>query len=350
MRPLYGRRRFIKSAAFAGLGLAAAGNVSVLPANRFPPAGKRAGIIGLDTSHSVEFTKELNTAGASPAFAGYRIVAAYPYGSLDIVSSTERIPGYTEEVKELGVEIVESISDLLNKVDVVFLETNDGHRHLEQAIPVLKSRKPLFIDKPVAASLADAITIFEIAKHYNSPVFSSSSLRFLPNVQEVVQGNIGMVTGADTFGPCAYEKTHPDFFWYGIHGVEMLYTVMGTGCRELIRVHTADTDLTVGTWDNGRIGTVRGTRTGKHLFGGTAYGENGNAVLGPFDGYRELLIRIINFFQSGQPPVHAEDTLEIYAFMEAADESKRRNGLSVRMEEIREWGEKASKNKMQELI
>jgi predicted dehydrogenase len=350
MRSLYGRRKFIKSATFAGLGMAAAGNVSTLSSNRLPQAGKRAGIIGLDTSHSVEFTKELNAAAASPAFAGYQVVAAYPYGSLDIPSSAERIPGYTKQVEELGVEIVGSIPDLVDKVDVFFLETNDGHRHLEQAVPVLKTRKPLFIDKPVAASLADVIAIFGVAKHYNSPVFSSSSLRFLPGVQEVVQGKIGKVTGADTFSPCTIEKTHPDFFWYGVHGVEMLYAVMGTGCRELIRVHTADTDLIAGTWDDGRIGTVRGTRTGKHLFGGTAYGENGNAVLGPFDGYHSLLLQIISFFQRGRSPVQAEDTLEIYSFMEAADESKHRGGLSVRMEEIREQAAKTAENKIRELI
>ena len=93
-------------------------------------------------------------------FGGYKIVAAYPQGSLDIESSTSRIPGYIEEVKKRGVEIVDSIQELLEKVDVVLLETNDGRRHLEQAIPVLKAGKTMFIDKPITASLENSIAIF----------------------------------------------------------------------------------------------------------------------------------------------------------------------------------------------
>jgi predicted dehydrogenase len=350
MKESYDRRKFIKISAVAGIGLGVAGSILPLFGKGFSATGKRVGIIGLDTSHSVEFTKELNSAGTSSEFEGYRVVAAYPKGSLDIESSVKRIPGYTEDVKKMGVEIMDSIPALLEKVDVVLLETNDGRQHLEQALPVLKAGKTMFIDKPISASLADAITIFEVAKHYKVPVFSSSTLRFISSAQEVAHGKIGKVLGADAFSPCALEKTHPDFFWYGIHGVEILYTVMGTGCKELVRVHTEDTDVAVGTWGDGRIGTFRGTNTGKHLYGGTVYGENGNAVLGPIEGYKPLLIEIIKFFQTGKPPVKAEDTLEMCAFMEAADESKLRKGKSVNLDEIWEKARKEAYKKMKELI
>jgi len=346
----FNRRKFIKTTAVTGLGLGLMGNISPLFAKGRVPAGKRVGIIGLDTSHSVEYTKVLNATDAPPEFGGYKIVAAYPQGSLDIESSTSRIPGYIEEVKKMGVEIVDSIPALLEKVDVVLLETNDGRRHLEQAIPVLKAGKIMFIDKPIAASLADAIAIFEVAKHYKVPVFSSSSLRFMSSAQEVVNGKIGKVLGADAYSPCALEKTHPDFFWYGIHGVELLYTVMGTGCKSLVRVHTEGTDVAVGTWEDGRIGTFRGTRTGEHLYGGTAYGEKGNAVLGPLVGYNPLLDEIIRFFQTGQVPVKAEDTLEICAFMEAADESRLINGGIVNLDEIWKRARKEAQKKLKELI
>jgi predicted dehydrogenase len=344
------RRKFIKTTAVTGLGLGLIGNVSPLFAQGRVPAGKRVGIIGLDTSHSVEYTKVLNATDAPPEFGGYKIVAAYPQGSLDIESSTSRIPGYIAEVKKRGVEIVESIPVLMEKVDVVLLETNDGRRHLEQAIPVLKAGKTMFIDKPISASLADAIVIFDLAKHYKVPVFSSSSLRFMASAQEVANGKIGKVLGADAYSPCAIEKTHPDFFWYGIHGVELLYTVMGTGCKSLVRVHTEGTDVAVGTWEDGRIGTFRGTRTGKHLYGGTAYGEKGNSVLGPLVGYNPLLDEIIKFFQTGQVPVKPEDTLEICAFMEAADESRLINGGTVNLDEIWKRARKSAQEKLKELI
>lgn len=350
MTQSFNRRKFIKTTAVAGLGLGLMGKASPLFAKGHVPPGKRVGIIGLDTSHSVEYTKVLNATDASAEFGGYKIVAAYPQGSLDIESSTSRIPGYTEEVKKRGVEIVDSISALLEKVDVVMLETNDGRRHLEQAIPVLKAGKTMFIDKPITASLSDAIVIFEAAKHYKVPIFSSSTLRFMASAQEVVHGKIGKVLGADAYSPCAIEKTHPDFFWYGIHGVELLYTVMGTGCKSVTRVHTEGTDVAVGTWEDGRIGTFRGTRTGKHLYGGTAYGEKDNAVLGPLVGYNPLLDEIIRFFQTGNVPVKAEDTLEICAFMEAADESRLRNGGAVNLDEIWKRAGKEAQKKLKGLI
>ncbi len=317
----YNRRKFIRDSAWTGAGLSLSGlSLSALKEKK-STTGKNVGIIGLDTSHAVAFTKALNSSNAD-SYNGYKVVAAYPQGSLDIESSVRRIPGYVEEVKKMNVEIVNSISDLLKKVDVVLLETNDGRRHLEQVIPVLKAGKTVFIDKPIAASLEDTILIFELAKHYHVPLFSCSSLRFMASAQDVVNGKIGKVVGADTYSPCTIEKTHPDFFWYGIHGVELLYTVMGTGCKELERVHTNGTDYTVGIWDDGRIGTFRGTRTGKHTYGGTVYGENGDAALGPFMGYEPLLKEIIQFFKTGIPPVKSEETIEICAFMEAADESR----------------------------
>lgn len=350
MKPSYDRRRFIKTSAVTGIGLGIAGSFLPLIGKAHIATGKRVGIIGLDTSHSIAFTKELNAENPSAEYGGYKVVAAYPQGSLDIESSVKRIPGYIEEVKKMGVEIADSIPALLEKVDVILLETNDGRRHLEQALPVLKAGKTLFIDKPIAASLADAIAIFEAAKHYNVPVFSASSLRYMSSAQEIANGKIGKVLGADTYSPCVLEKTHPDFFWYGIHGVETLYTVMGTGCQEVIRIPTDSTDVAVGTWVDGRIGTFRGTRTGKHLYGGTAYGESGNAVLGPFDGYKPLLIEIIKFFQTGNPPVKAKDTMEICAFMEAADESKRRKGTSVKLDEIQTRAQKDAQKKLKNLI
>jgi hypothetical protein len=328
------RRNFIRYSSTAALGMGLFGPLMKSYANNKTQAPKRIGIIGLDTSHSVAFAKALNGPNPSAAYAGFTITAAYPRGSADIESSTKRIAGYTEDVKKLGIEIAGSIEELLSKSDFILLETNDGRPHLEQAIQVIKAGKPLFIDKPVAGSLSDAIAIYESAKKYKVPVFSSSSLRYMETVQDVVQGKIGKVLGADAYSPATLEKTHPDLFWYGIHGVEILFTVMGIGCKEVVRVSSPNTDIVVGNWADGRTGTFRGTRTGTHDYGGTAYGEKGNYVLGPFKGYDNLLDRIIAFFKSGVPPVSAEETLEIYTFMEAADESKRNGGKAVLFEDV----------------
>jgi predicted dehydrogenase len=318
------RRDFFAPAFAASLSLSLAKRAQ---ANPLVLLGKRVGIIGLDTSHSVAFTKSLLKGDA--AFKGYKVVAAYPQGSLDIVSSTERIPGYTEEVKKMGVEIVNSIADLLEKVDVVLLETNDGRRHLEQALQVFKSGKRIFIDKPIAASLKDAKEIFIAAEKYNVPVFSASSLRFAKGMSEIKNGSLGKVQGADTYSPMKFEKTHPDLYWYGIHGVEMLFTVMGTGCESVQRIIGVDQEVFIAKWKDGRIGTFRGIKNGKQDYGGTALGEKGISTLGPYNGYDPLLIEIINFFETGISPVDKNETLEICAFIEAADLSKKSNGQVV---------------------
>lgn len=325
----HNRRSFLQKAALGGLAL----GVTPLPWPLSPPveSGKRIGMIGLDTSHSVAFVKALNTPGASTDYAGYRVVAAYPYGSKTIESSAKRIPDYTIEVKKLTVEVVDSIEELLKKVDVVLLETNDGRLHLEQVTQVLKAGKRVFIDKPIAASLPDVIAIFELSQKVNIPVFSASSLRYIKGLEGLDKRQ---VLGADTFSPAVLEKTHPDLFWYGIHGVETLYTAMGTGCRQVVRVHTDGTDVVVGTWADGRIGTFRGTRTGKHDYGGTVYTQAGNLKLGPYGGYEPLLKEIIHYFETGVSPVTPEETIEIFAFMEAADESKRQNGATVQLDHV----------------
>ena len=291
----------------------------------------RAGIIGLDTSHVIAFTKILNDPKAPPELSGCRVVAAYPQGSKDIVSSTSRVPKYTAQMKEMGVEITESIEELTGKVDVVLLESNDGRVHLEQIRPVLKAGKPVFIDKPMTGSLSDAILIFEEAEKAGVPVFSSSSLRFGKNSQEARAGKFGTISYCETHSPASIEKTHPDLFWYGIHGVEALFTVMGTGCQSVKRSTSDEGKIVVeGKWAGNRTGIFR---EGKG-YGGFARGDKGEGEVGSYDTYRPLVVEIVKFFRTGKPPVAPEETLELLAFMEAADESKRRNGNEILLSEV----------------
>jgi WD40 repeat protein/predicted dehydrogenase len=299
------------------------------------PAGPiRVGMIGLDTSHCGAFAKALNDPHAAPDVAGFRVVAACPRGSADIKSSTERIPEYTRDFEKMGIEIVGSIDELLKKVDVVLLETNDGRPHLEQAIAAMKSGKRLFIDKPIAGSLADAVAIFDASRKYQVPLFCSSSLRFAKATQAARDGKIGKILSCETTSPCHLEATHPDLYWYGIHGVESLFTVIGTGCKSVRRtVSTPTEDVVVGTWQDGRTGTFRGTRPNGG-YSGMAHGTTGTLKVGQYEGYRPLVVAIVKFFKTGVPPVSAEETLEVYAFMSAADESKRRHGAEVTLESV----------------
>ena len=293
----------------------------------------RLGMIGLDTSHVTAFTALLNDPKSPNQVTGAKIVAAFKGGSPDIESSWSRVEGYTKELHDkFGVTIYDSIEEMCQHVDAVMLESVDGRPHLEQARPVIKARKPLYIDKPMAGSLKDALEIFRLAKQAGVPVFSASSLRYGKTTQAVRNGSIGKVLRAETSSPCHLEKTHPDLFWYGVHGVESLFTVMGTGCESVKRGTTGDGLIEVtGTWTGGRVGIYRENPKG---YGGTAKGERGESPVGAYEGYHPLVAEAVKFFRTGMAPVPPEETIEILAFMEAADESKRQGGAEVKIADM----------------
>ena len=292
----------------------------------------KLGIIGLDTSHAVAFTKILNDPDNPHHVKGAKVVAAFKGGSPDIPSSRDRVDRYTKTlVEDFGVKLYPTIEAMCGKVDAVLLESVDGRPHLKQAKPVIEAGLPLFIDKPVAGSLKDAIAIFDLAQKRKVPMFTSSSLRFAKGTLAVREGSIGKVTYCETHSPCSLEPHHPDLFWYGIHGVESLFTALGPGCISVRRGKTEDGKIKVtGKWTGDRTGVYR---EGKG-FGGKAVGSKGESEVGKFDGYPPLIREIVTFLKTGDAPVTPEESIAIYAFMEAADESKRKGGEEVSLEEV----------------
>lgn len=303
----------------------------------------KIGIIGLDTSHAAAFAKLINGSPTPDWASDFRIVAAYPHGSKTIKSSYERIPRFTKAVEKYGVKVVGSIAELLEQVDCVLLETNDGRLHLEQAVEVFKAGKRCFIDKPIGATLADAIAIYEMAERYNIPIFSTSTLRFTPRNQALRAGAEGALIGADCYSPHKVEPTHPDFGFYGIHGVETLYTVLGTGCEAVNRISSEKGDIVVGRWKDGRLGTFRALVGKPAIYGGTAFNEKQAVEVGGYVGYQDMLKEILEFFRTGKAPVAKEETIEIFTFMKAANMSRERNGEIVTLEEAYAKGAKEAK-------
>jgi len=297
-----------------------------------PAKVTRIGIIGLDTSHVIAFTKIFNNPQAKGDLAEMRVVAGYPGGTADNPSSYNRVDQYTEQLRSQGIKIYETIGEMLPHVDAILLESVDGRPHLQQARPVIAAGKPLFIDKPLAGSLTDAVKIFDLATKAGVPCFSSSSLRFAPGFQaarDYETSKFGRVKECVAWSPMSIEPHHPDLFWYGIHGVETLFTIMGTGCETVSRKAQ---NKVVGTWAGGRTGTFEGRKG----YGAEVVGEKASGSAGKYGGYEPLVIEIARFFKTGKTPVSMEETLQISTFMEAADESKRRDGKPVSMAEVLE--------------
>jgi hypothetical protein len=307
----------------------------------------RAGIIGCDTSHVEAFTKLINKPDAPAPFDAVEVVAAFPGGSPDIPKeSMDRVPGYVKKLKAMGIKIVDSLDELANECDVFMVESVDGRPHLKQFEAVAKGR-PVFVDKPAAGSLADVLTIFRIADETHTPVYTSSSLRFGREIQAAAKAvadkdpKFGELLGAEAQSPMATEKHHPDLFWYGIHGVEPLFTIMGTGCESVSRTDSPLSTVVVGKWKDGRIGSYRGIKKG-YYYSFSAFGTKKVIQGAKYEGYEPAVVAMCEFFKTGKPPVPREETIEIYAFMEAADASKKAGGKPVKVADIIAQAEKKS--------
>ena len=314
----------------AACGVAAAG----APPPEWAKKDLKAGIIGTDTSHVGAFTGLL---AKHPEWR-VQVVAAFPAGSPDNPSSWGNVKKYAEDLqKQHNIEIVDTIEALLGKVDVVLIESVDGRPHLAQARPVIQAKKLLFIDKPFTASLEDARELVKLAKDAGVPFFSSSCVRFQPEIAKFrTDPGVGKLQKAQGSSPLHIEPHHPDLFWYGIHGVEALYTVMGRGCVSLSRKEEGDLDITTGKWSDGRIGIFRGVKKGNHLPLVKVWGADGEAESkGNYD-YSGLVETIAKFFQTGESPIDPQETLEIIEFMIAAQRSKERGGAEVSLEELRQ--------------
>jgi hypothetical protein len=305
--------------------------VVLLTSTRLSAADLRLGIVGTDTSHVIGFATAFNDPSSAGYVPGARIVAAFRGGSPDIPASRDRIDGFTQQLQQkYGIEIVGTIAELCRRVDGVLLTSNDGRVHLAQAREIIAAGKPMFIDKPLASTLEDAREIARLAKAAGVPWFSTSTLRYAAAPLKTTD-----LSGVEVWGPGPLEEHHQlDLSWYAIHEAEMLFTLLGTGCEEVTRVESADASVVTCRWKDGRIGTMRALRPysdyGAVLFRKAAKSQTSdtrqiNATTIELD--REL----VKFFTSRVPPVSNEETLELMAFMDAAQRSKEAGGKPMRL-------------------
>ena len=297
----------------------------------------RLGIVDFDTSHVIAFTQRLNHVDVDEEqwVDGAKVVAGCPGES---VLSPERIPGYTEQMKEYGVPLVDKPEELIGQVDAVLIESVDGHAHYNRTVPFIEAGVPVFVDKPFTCNLAEAKELASLAESKNVPMFSSSSLRYGLEVIEIQQkaAETGAILGAEVCSPAPTNPHNPGLFHYGIHGVETLYTLMGAGCEAVWSASNDDVDVITGQWRDGRIGTMRGIRKGVQGYGYTAYCEK-TIVRSSINAsyiYRELLKQVVKMFETGKSPIDISETVEIVAFIEAVMKSAENDGAKTELEYI----------------
>lgn len=332
------------------LGFFLSGTASHLPAEEGQPL--KFGVVGLDNYQAVAFTELFHSPKAQGDLAGIRVVAAFPGGSPDIQESVDSLAKWVPAMEKYGVAIVDSIDKVLERSDALLIMSVDGRAHLPQFKAVLKAGKPVYIGRPLAASLEDAIAMFELAKANNVPLFSCSQHRFSPGFSGMRNHpEVGKVVGCSVYGGFETEPHHPDFFWHCVHSVETLYTILGPGCDSVTRASTPQAELVTGVWKDGKIGTFRGIPKGAGaikyramVFGDKGISPSGDygydvptnwvAPHGEYMGYKGVAIEIARFFRTRQPPVTPEETIELFAFMEAAHQSKAQGGVPVKLDDV----------------
>jgi predicted dehydrogenase len=312
----------------------------------------RVGVLGIDNYQSVAFAQIFNDSKAKGDLAGVRVTAAYPgTASDDIPESRDNLPKWKEQIVKFDVKLVDSVEKLLGQCDAVMIMSVDGRKHREQAMAVLKAGKRLFVGRPLAADFADVRAILKVADETKTPFWTSSQHRFSPGFAGMRNhAEVGAVLGCDVYGGCPFEPHHADLYWHALHGIETLYTIMGPGCETVTCVSTPVAESVTGVWKDGRVGTFRGIKKGAIKYSATVFGDKGVSVAGIYGhgvpvkgvvptndrymGYEGIAIEMAKFFKGGPAPVPAAETLEIFAFMEAAHESKRRGGVAVRIADI----------------
>jgi predicted dehydrogenase len=328
------------------------------PSSAQPAKPVRVGVLGLDNYQAVAYTQLFNDPKATGDLAGLRVVAAFPAAaSADIPESVESLPKWKAAMVKFDVKLVASVDELLRNCDAVMIMSLDGRKHLEQATQVLKAGKRLYIGRPLAASLGDAVAIMRLAEQTKTPCWTSSQHRFSPGFSGMRNHpEVGRVLGCDVYGGCPTEPHHAEFYWHAVHSIETLYTIMSPGCASVRCTSTPYAELITGVWADGRVGTYRGIKKGAIKYSATVFGDKGVSVAGIYGhgapvkgvvpthdkymGYEGIAIEMAKFFKDGPAPVSAAETLEIFAFMEAAHESKRQNGAAVRIADVLEKARK----------
>ena len=294
----------------------------------------KLGLVGLDTSHVIAFGHVFNDEKDEFYLPGARLVRAFPGGSQKFSLSHKRVAGFTDDMKKLGVEITGSIAGLAG-LDGFLLESVDGDQHLEQFRELAAFGKPVFIDKPLACNYNDAKEILRISRETGTPVMTASCLRYSAGVCDLLPAG-AEVRGVQALGPLELLDDYRDYFWYGIHTAEILYTYLGRGCRSVRSLHYRDFEEIVGEWEDGRFGLILGNRCHSYNFGATLVTNRCHitGVANPDIPYMYQLSRhLLDFLRTGVSPIAPEESLEIIAFLEAASQSLAQGGAAIPLPE-----------------
>jgi len=281
----------------------------------------RIAIIGLDTSHSVEFPRRMQAPDCPEKnrVEGLRAVTCLrfetPFTNKQVLDERQK------QLEAWGVKVTEDFDEAVSDCDAIMIEINDPAYHLEYFKKCMKLNKPIFLDKPLADNYENGKAIYDLAKENNVKVISSSSLRYSQNLVDACN-KVEKPAQMYCYGPLGIPPVGSGIIWYGVHCFEMLERGMGLGAISIDVKKDDAGAVAIVEYPDKRRGIVELT-VGAYVYGGTLRAENANASY-VVDGsmiYTEQLREICKFFKTGEASISIDDALEVINMLDAADKS-----------------------------
>ncbi|TCC50701.1 hypothetical protein E0H75_10980 [Kribbella capetownensis] len=278
----------------------------------------RIGIIGTENSHVDHIIDYLNVERR----AGETRVVALCGGA------SER----NEKLRVIGQleRLVDAPTDLLGLVDAVIITDRHGGLHRDHAVPFLAEGLPVFVDKPLACSEADARAIVAAAREHDALLTSSSAVRWVPDTDALAEQavSLGAPQTVITTGPADPGSEYGGIYFYGIHPVDVALRLAPGAVGEVSVEQFADTIVAGADVGGVRVVVqfVRPSSDGRVPFHGLVVGRHGLAarelILGP--SYVEPGLRaFLEMVETRRPPIDYDDLVRPMQFLDAVVEAIR---------------------------
>jgi predicted dehydrogenase len=281
----------------------------------------KVALIGLDTSHTIEFARRM---AAPDCPADQRVGGLQPVSCLRFPTPFQGEGGLDDRQKVLegwGIRVTTSLDEAVEGCDALMIEINDPARHLEYFTACASLGKMIFLDKPLADTIANGRRIFELAKARGVRVFSTSSLRLAPALGAACS-QMPRPLFTHAYGPFGQAPAGSSLVWYGVHTFEMLERAMGPGAQSVLAKADGAGVTALVQYPENRRGVVE-LADGAWVYGGCLRDRQRAVpfVSDPSRIYSDLLEQVAQFFRTGVAPVEPEDTLEVMAMLDAAQRS-----------------------------
>jgi len=252
------------------------------------------------------------------AASGGEIEVAYAYAKIDSPTG-----GLTtaEWSAKYNIPIINTIEELVEKSDgIIVLSPDNPEQHEELCQFPLQSGKCVYVDKTFAETKEIAERIFALAKKHNSPISSSSALRFADEYQKIDRSQVENIL---SWGPGKIET-------YAIHQIEPTVALMGPDVSKVMFTGTEAWPSFVCEYSDGRKAII--THHGWDCPFGMSIGfkDGSTSVLTvESDFFKNCIADMVNFFRTGKASVTPEETIAVIAVIETATKAYKNPGTWV---------------------